>query len=429
MPFKNWTPNKFFLLLCGNLLFMTSIGFTILDAFSQCLENHERLISPRNTNILQRLYDWEETRFATESEIARELDITAQRVRSIRQQSLQKLRAYLERSHYAEKTIRILDNYALKEEQNSRHKTIVRFWFNELKEFPGLSIVTLLAGLYLNTNQEVLIAVEHYRSLQGLLGPHELSKRAHLKRTYSNQHHLKEQLMRNIIWFNYVRLWKEDTLNDKKPKRNVNRSNYYYSGEIFSNKCQRNIQYESDVELDFIQKLEANNTVRSFLEQPVHIPFNENGKPSQYTPDFAILLTDGRFLIAEIKSSCEEMLDAALHQKMEALIDFCEKNGFGLLLTNGKRSLNYLFHYPCKPGLEEALQSRLNECGDEALSRIECESILRSYQANKDQLLSLVSKNNWGLHRSPFRLTSKNSFNMFREKIIQRLPGFMRPSR
>ena len=406
---------------------MTSTGFTILETFSQCLERHKRLLFPRNAHILQRLYNWEEMLFAKESEIAEELDLTPQRVWSIRHESLQKLRAYAQRNQYVARIIRILDNYALKEERNCRHKTIVRLWRNELQEFPGVAIVTLLAGIYLNTKQEVLDAIEYYKSMHGI-GTRELRKRAHLKRTYSNQKYLREQLLRNIIWFDHVRLWKEDTFNGKEPKRVVNRnSRHFYSGEIFSNKCQRSIQYESDVELDFIQKLEANNMVRSFLEQPVRIAFDKNGTTSQYTPDFAILLTDGRILIAEIKASYQEMLDTALHKKMEPLINFCEKHGFGFLLTNGKRSLNYLFNYPCKSGLEEALQRKLNEYGDKTLSEIECEEILFEYQANKTQLLSLTLKNNWGFQINPFRLSSKSISNIFREKIIQRLPGFMPP--
>ena len=77
------------------------------------------------------------------------------------------------------------------------------------------------------------------------------------------------------------------------------------------------------------------------------------------------------------------MLDARVHRRMEALIEFCEKNGMGLLLTNGRYSLNYLGNYPCTPGLEKAFQEKLNERGGRTIFFKEYKELLSSYHAKK----------------------------------------------
>ena len=409
---------------------MTSVGFAILDSFTQCLDiKHSKysegkpLLSNRETHLLKRLYSWEIISFAKEKDVADELNISSERVRQIRKKALKKLRVTAKRRNTPIlKILQIIDGYAVKEEHRHLHKTIVRIWLNELSEFPAFPIIRLLTELRLGKREDVKAAFQYLASWKKARSLEQRRRLADLRRKLRNEEKLKDELLQNVIWFNYVSKWAKNALQGKEPKRKVNHHEAYFSGEIFSQKCNRQVQHESGVELDFIKKLEANSVVVSYLEQPVTIFYVRNEIEYQYTPDFAILLEDGRCLIAEVKQSYADMMDARVHRRMEALIEYCEKHGFGLLLTNGRYSLNYLVNYPCTPGLEKELQNRLDERGGRTIFFKEHREILVGHNAKKIELLSLVLKNNWGFYPFPFRLTSKNSYSTFREKIINKLP-------
>jgi hypothetical protein len=158
-----------------------------------------------------------------------------------------------------------------------------------------------------------------------------------------------------------------------------------------------------------------------YLEQPVTITYTRQRTNHWYTPDFAVLLEDGHCFITEVKHSYDDMLDARVHRRMEALIAFCEKHGMGLLLTNGRYSLNYLINYPCSYELEQVLQTKLNERGGRTIFLKEFKEALAQCQAKRIDFLALVLKNNWGYYPYPFKLAPKSYYSAFREKVIDKL--------
>jgi hypothetical protein len=335
---------------------MTSIGFAILDYFSQCLDTRypggKRVLSLRDAYILRKLYCWEEMTFSKEKELAKELKRSAERIRQLKKRSLKKLRTGAkQRKSPVQKIIGIIEGYAKKDERKQMYKTIVRFWLDELPEFPAYQIITLLASLYFGRREDIDAALEYFYSWERARVNEKRRQITQARRKLRNEARLKDEILGNIIWFDLVRKWKKEAFEGKEPKRKVNHNEKYFSGEIFSPKCNRFIQHESGVEYEFIKKLEANPSVLYYLDQPAIIQYTRNDIDYQYTPDFAVLLDDCRCFITEVKFSYAEMLDARVHRRMEALIEFCEKNGMGLLLTNGRYSLNYLANYPCTPGL------------------------------------------------------------------------------
>lgn len=110
------------------------------------------------------------------------------------------------------------------------------------------------------------------------------------------------------------------------------------------------------------------------------------------------------------------MVDPRVHRKMEGLIAHCEKNGMGILLTNGRHSIDYLLDYPVTDGLEKALRDKLNERGGRTIFHNEYEELLRQFQARYIELIALVVKNNWEFYPFPFKLTPKNTCLVFRKK-------------
>ncbi len=410
---------------------MTSMGFSILDNFTKFIDAklsqypHDRLfLSKTDLYILKRMYNWEHMDFPTETDLAEELNLTFERVRRRRKRGFYHLRVASKRSNtHISNIVSSVYKYSLQEERNAIYKTIVRLWLNELPEFPALPIISLLAAL---CNEKMTSAIHYLKSWKKARTQETFRRIIQKRRILRNEAILKDHLLLSTIWFDKVGRWKKEAFLNKQPKRKIVNNDRYISGEFNSEKCQRLVQYESNVEFEFIQALEESPIVIYYLEQPVTIPYSRKEIDYHYTPDFAILLKDGRCILAEVKGSYADMLDPRVHRRMEALIEYCETHGFGLLLTNGRYSLNYLRNYPCTPGLEKAIQDKLDERKGRIVSRRECDDILSSYGAKKIELLSLVLKNNWGLYPYPFMLLAQNDYLIFREKIISKLPSISR---
>ncbi len=63
------------------------------------------------------------------------------------------------------------------------------------------------------------------------------------------------------------------------------------SGSFFSAKTNKEVQFESSLERDFIFLLEMDWVIESYHEQPITIYYSDSeGKQRSYTPDFFILL-------------------------------------------------------------------------------------------------------------------------------------------
>ncbi|RKR80727.1 hypothetical protein BDD43_0859 [Mucilaginibacter gracilis] len=140
-----------------------------------------------------------------------------------------------------------------------------------------------------------------------------------------------------------------------------------------------------------------------------------------YTPDFAVLLDNGTCFITEVKHSYNDMLDGRVHEKLEAMIKFCENSGMGLLLTNGRHSVNYLRNYPYRRDVEAVIQNKLDEGNGETISFAEFKKIKDKYNLKTVEFLAMVFKNNWGYYSFPFNLTLKSQYSLFRKKVINRL--------
>lgn len=150
--------------------------------------------------------------------------------------------------------------------------------------------------------------------------------------------HLRLDPFRKILWFaDRGTFHIEDFFDLLGPCRTVSDHPRYKSGVFASLKCQRDVQYESALELAFIQRMENDKRVRFYWEQPVQVPYWRGRRKCYYTPDFGIYLTSGRIVIAEVKD-LPGMLDHRVQIKAEGLMEFCSRRGFGLLLTDGRHT-------------------------------------------------------------------------------------------
>jgi len=153
-------------------------------------------------------------------------------------------------------------------------------------------------------------------------------------------------------------------------------------------------------------------------EQPVKIEYQRNNKVAHYTPDFAIFLDNNEAVIVEIKD-LNGMTDMRVQRKIEVLIEYCKNHGFGLLLTNGFKTINYLTTKSCNVEFERKILKKLNENGGRTMFFNEFKEIQNKYNVQWIDFLSTVIKNDLALYPFPFKLTLKNSNIQFRKTMIK----------
>jgi hypothetical protein len=182
------------------------------------------------------------------------------------------------------------------------------------------------------------------------------------------------------------------------PKELETPSNIRF-GEYFSQKTSRIVQYESVSEQIFLRQLELHPDVLFYQEQPFSIEYEGLNKGVyQYHPDIFIVLQDRRGFVVEIKPSFDMPLFRNVI-KGRALWRFCKDNGFGMLITDGRRDIIELRDRQVSLEAEIALLTRLDQ-GE--LKWDEYSEIRDHFQISTLDFLAIVLKNRLIWKRQPF---------------------------
>ncbi len=208
-------------------------------------------------------------------------------------------------------------------------------------------------------------------------------------------------LLSYVIWPNEARLLTGDEMSAVRRERNVSTNGEGQSGSFFSGKLNRAIQYESQMELDFLLQLEQLEEVVYYQEQPFRIPYNYEGKKWDYYPDLLFVLSDGRGVVVEIKPVFKMALRKNL-VKWSALRRFCHDRGLGILVTDGRYSIQQVQRRDVNTGFEKAILASL-ERGP--LSWREYKGIRDKYDVNRSDFLALVLQNRLVWKLGPFTLS------------------------
>lgn len=226
----------------------------------------------------------------------------------------------------------------------------------------------------------------------------------------------KNDLFRQVIWFDKKVKFDIDFFEYLQPQRIVSENTRYKTGTYYSGKCDRMVQYESGLELSFIEQLEEIGEVKFYFDQPVQIPYWRGRCKQTYTPDFGIYLQTGEFIIAEIKD-LPGMLDHRVQLKAEALAGFCAEKGFGLLLTDGKHTIDKLKKIKINRRLEKEILSYLERS---VLRKRDCLDILKQTGSTQNELLKVIIKHNLKYKPFPFKLQYNNKNEIFRRVFINK---------
>ena len=109
------------------------------------------------------------------------------------------------------------------------------------------------------------------------------------------------------------------------------------AGVFWSDKLDRLVQFDSTLELLILRQLESDPRVISYLEQPLSVPFDDDGEASSWVPDIIVLTSQGTVVI-EAKP-LDRLGDFSNWVKWEALARYCEQHGFGFWIGSPERSI------------------------------------------------------------------------------------------
>jgi len=226
----------------------------------------------------------------------------------------------------------------------------------------------------------------------------------------------KQRILSKTIWFRKKIRYNIDFFEYLIPQRKVSEHPKYKSGTFYSEKCQREIQYESGIELNFIKQLEQDDKVKFYYEQPVRLPYRRGKRKLIYTPDFGIYLQSGHFILAEIKT-LDGMLEDKVQTKVEALLDFCNNKGFGFLLTDGKHTFNKLLKTKYNKKLEKEILAATEKT---TLRRRQYNEIIKRCNSTQNELFQIIIRNNLKYKSFPFKLQTQNKNQIFRQVFIEK---------
>lgn len=223
------------------------------------------------------------------------------------------------------------------------------------------------------------------------------------------------KLLKMVLWFGRRTRFDIDYFDLLQPRRTVSEHPRYRSGRYRSEKCGREIQYESALERSFIEQLERNRHVVFYWDQPVRIPYRNGRRRRFYTPDYGIYLDSGHVVLAEVKE-LPDMLDSRVQAKTEALMAFCSERGFGLLLTDGRHAPRELMKGKVNRRLERELLAALD---GNVLRQPECRALMERCHATRAELYKAVIRHNLALRPFPMKLQRNNANAVFRQVFFE----------
>jgi hypothetical protein len=349
----------------------------------------------RESRIFELRYGLADGYPQTLEQVGQEFGVTRERIRQIINRSLRKIRGkgrrYINIGNTKQPCAQLILYLEgiIRPDEVGHIGRFVDYLSNDLAYLPETCAIHLIACLmYPNREKEKLYRKEIKRHLR---------RRDRLKKDYERL----ENLFSHIIWPDSVGLLQQEEILTIKRERTVSLGNVGYAGDFFSKKMNRSVQYESYLERDFLLRLESFDDVVLYQEQPFVVPYERGGRLRNYYPDVFFVLKDERGVVVEIKPVFQMALRRNL-VKWSALRKFCSQTGIGILITDGRYSIQQVQQHDVNPDFAKEVLSSLQRG---ALSWNEYREIRDRHDVSRNDFLALILKNRLFWDLQPFRLS------------------------
>jgi len=184
--------------------------------------------------------------------------------------------------------------------------------------------------------------------------------------------------------------------------REINKNSTGRTGSFYSEKCKREICYESGEEHRLYQIMEKTDKVTWYQEQPISIPYELNEKTYQYRPDLAVITDDSYGTIIEVKPAFN-MVQLPTLRKANAAIEWLHEKGLGYILVDSNgRSLRNLSTHHVHESLINKILDLINKNGEVDYSTYK--ELAKQHQLKTPDFISLMVHNNLTFMPRPFRI-------------------------
>ena len=212
-------------------------------------------------------------------------------------------------------------------------------------------------------------------------------------------------VMQFAIWPKETKQISSEILSEFCRTRDVSNDSDGHSGSYFSDKLKREVQYESELEFNFLEMLEISEEVIFYQEQPFKIPYSRNGEDKNYFPDIFFVMKNNQALVVEIKPYFQMALQNNL-DKWASLKQFCIKHGYGMLITDGRKSIQQVMQHEFDPNFAEKILSLLSK---RSLNWHEYKKIRSEFNIKYIDFMAFVLKERLVWQLSPFKLSRRGS--------------------
>ncbi len=202
-------------------------------------------------------------------------------------------------------------------------------------------------------------AIKRYRnSVRQCLSEYIREQQAEAQQQKHIDHFLR--LLEHVVWPAKASILMSTSFSRFSAQRQISEDGQGHTGAFFSAKLNRMVEYESSLEMRFLQQLDVTPAVVFYQEQPLQIPYVTQTKTSLYYPDVFFVLGDGRAVVAEIKPPNGMALQSNWI-KWAALKEYCRQQGYGFLITNSWHSLQEVGRREIRDSVRTAVLSELNQ--------------------------------------------------------------------
>ena len=353
-------------------------------------------LTQRENWIVELRYGLNSSDYRTLEEVGQVVGVSRERIRQILAKAHRKIRGYGKRQiqrGLADKACAqlLLWLYGkLKSDDDGATERVIDFVEHDLTYLPPLTGFSLIQCLMQGESDAV-----DWDLVDARIKEHRRATVTHAIKTARLQ-----ALLSNVIWPRSISTITRSELTGISRVRDVSEDGDGYAGTFNSIKTGRVVQFESQLELDFLLQLEESVEVIHYQEQPLCIAYQLGERELAYYPDILFVLADGRAVVAEIKPIFQMALYQNL-QKWSALKHFCASKGWGMLITDGRYAIQEVQRKTIMAEFAEAVLSRLDHG---SLSWPEYKALRDEYNADRNDFLALVLQKRLLWTLGPFKL-------------------------
>lgn len=373
-----------------------------LDLLLQLVDS---ALSERNADILCRRFGLLGTDGQTLSEIGQEFKLTRERIRQLVNKSLRKINTKAKRQfkngQIDEPGARLvkLINEAIRPGEEGEDTRMLTMCAEQLPNLHPVKYAAPLIGYFLGGTN----ASQSYQGVVGQLYRARFRKEhqeAYLLQLVEKQGQRFKDTLQDVVWPKHTSILTVDKAASFSGQRSISKDGFGETGEFFSAKLQREVEFESNLERYFLELLESIDDVVFYQEQPLKIAYNQQGRRTYYFPDILFLLRDGRVVVVEIKPRNEMAL---FHNwtKWTALQRYCHRHGYGFLVTDGRYSMQNVAQRQVRESVRLALLSALD---NSALDWQKYKAIRKEFDIKTYELYALIIQERLIWELRPFLL-------------------------